>query len=87
MAEVEGENAVKLLDLVEKGKDVKPTPLPVNQRMAFITEATTDNKLMLTNDSANNGVIRQNSSVSRFEPKGNSNLSMARFLWSNLTDI
>jgi hypothetical protein len=54
LAEVEGKNAVNLLNLVEKQKDSKPAPLPVNQRMAFITEQTIDNKLMIKNES-NNG--------------------------------
>ena len=88
LAEVEGENATKLLNLVERGKDVKPAPLPVAQRMAFITEYNPDNKLMLKNEGANGNVGGgAGGIISRFELKGNSNLSMARFLSSNLTEI
>jgi len=36
--------------LVEKGKDVKPVPLPVSERMAFITEYNPENKLMIKNE-------------------------------------
>ncbi len=88
LAEVEGKNAVNLLNLVEKQKDSKPAPLPVNQRMAFITEQTIDNKLMIKNESNNGQSFGGNggSYTSRFEMKGNSNLSMSKFLSSNLTD-
>lgn len=71
--------------MVEKGKDVKPAPLPVSERMAFITEYNPENKLMIKNEGANDlqgGISR---SFSRFELKGNSSLTMSRFLSSNLT--
>ena len=54
--------------------------------MAFITEYNPEQKLMLTNDSANSFGGRSGT-MSRFELKGNSNLSMSRFLSSNLTEI
>ena len=38
--------------MVEKGKDVKPAPLPVSERMAFITEYNPENKLMIKNEGA-----------------------------------
>ena len=70
--------------MVEKGKDIKPAPLPVSERMAFITEYNPENKLMIKNEGASDtGVSR---SFSKFELKGNSSLSMARFLSSNLSE-
>lgn len=86
MAEVEGENATKLLNLVEKGKDVKPAPLPMSERMAFITEFNPDNRLMIKNENNNDAGGGVGRMISRFEPKGNSSLSMSKFLSSNLSE-
>jgi hypothetical protein len=51
LAEVEGKNAANLLNYVEKNPKDKPV-LPIEQRMAFITETKPGGSLAITNGSS-----------------------------------
>ena len=51
MAEVEGKNAANLLNYVEKNPKDKPV-LPIEERMAFITETKPGSTLAITNGSS-----------------------------------